>query len=430
MEQLAPCAINCLAGALANSTCLPTDIVCQCTDEAFNLQGSSCIAISCSVREALSAKNITSTQCGVQPVVDHSFLAPIAIFLAIAGTAVALRIVSRFVSGTKFWWDDLCNFGSFLVGAAYLGLFIKAIQVGFGTDIWAVPPDDITVFFRLILSSFQVYGICRFLVRCSIILFYIRIFNFTSASKILWLTFVANLIIWIVWFFLSIFQCKPVSYFWDQWDGEHQGSCFATNFVAWSAGAVDLAEDLFLLGLPFPYIRRLRLGLKKKIATSIMFAVGLLTIVCSIVRFPTTYKFTYSLNSTVDIVPIGLWSCLELYVGIICACLPSIYPLLKPILNCITPSSRKASAASSEPNPDPNVPRSFAMRDRKKYKPDWDITSTTVSVNRGDEQAMAPYSRIDDTVTTTLQTGDTIGTERSFARAQHVDDYRRNRVTL
>ncbi|KAI0379257.1 hypothetical protein F5Y04DRAFT_290472 [Hypomontagnella monticulosa] len=427
MDQLAPCAINCLAEALENSTCLPTDIVCQCTDANFNAQGSSCITTSCSVREALSAKNITSSMCGVEPAVDHSFLPPIATFLAIAGTAVALRLVARFVSGTKFWWDDLCNFGSFLVGSAYLGLFVKAIQVGFGTDIWAVPPDDITVFFRLVLCSFQVYGICRFLVRCSIILFYIRIFNFTSASKILWVTFAANLIIWIVWFFLSIFQCKPVSYFWDQWDGEHEGSCFPANFVAWSAGAVDLAEDLVLLALPFPYIRKLRLGLKKKIATSIMFAVGLLTVICSIVRFPTTYQFTYSLNSTLDIVPIGIWSCMELYVGIICACLPSIYPLLKPLLNCVTPSSRKHSAASSEPHPDPNVPRSFLRRDKKKYKPDWDVTLTNVSVHHEEESAKAPYTRIDDTTTFTSGTG---STNRDYPTAQHLNEYRYNRRTL
>lgn len=181
-----------------------------------------------------------------------------------------------------------------LSGAAFLGIVIKggnilhtsprpetdhmslATQLGLGSDISAVDQDNITPLFKLVLSFFQVYGICRIIIRCSIILFYIRIFTLTRASKVLWGTFAVNLIIWITWFFISIFQCRPLSYFWTQWDGQHSGSCMSANFVAWSGGGVDLAQDLFILVLPFPYLRHLRLPTRKKVATSIMFAVGAL----------------------------------------------------------------------------------------------------------------------------------------------------------
>jgi hypothetical protein len=48
------------------------------------------------------------------------------------------------------------------------------------------------------------------------------------------------------------------------------------GIVAWSAAGVDLAEDTWLLILPFLYIRHLKLDFKSKLATFIMFAVGLL----------------------------------------------------------------------------------------------------------------------------------------------------------
>ena len=51
-----------------------------------------------------------------------------------------------------------------------------------------------------------------------------------------------------------------------------------TDFVTWSSAGVDLAQDLVLLALPFPYLKSLRLELKKKIAIFIMFAVGSLCV--------------------------------------------------------------------------------------------------------------------------------------------------------
>ncbi|GAP85767.1 putative CFEM domain-containing protein [Rosellinia necatrix] len=390
MESLPSCAVSCLGAAIANSTCGALDTACQCSNEAFGAQVSTCIFATCTIRQALAAKKLTSLQCGIQPVVNHSFLVPISVLFGLAGLAVLLRLISRFRGATKFWWDDLCNFLALLTGGVLLGTVIKATRLGFGTDIWAVDPDNITTFFKIALSDFQIYGICRILIRSSIILFYIRVFSLTQASKTLWVTFAANLIIWITWFFISIFQCSPVSYFWTQWDGEHQGWCISANAVSWSGGGVDLAQDLVILALPFPYLRHLKLSLWNKIATLIMFSVGSLTIAFSIVRLTTIPHFTVSVNSTLDAVPIFLWSALELYVGIICACLPSLYRFVLPVLHWfggfVHPTRSREPLKATE---DPGVEmRNEAKRDRKKFRPYWDITlASTVATSRSEDNA-------------------------------------------
>ncbi|KAI1491648.1 hypothetical protein F5X96DRAFT_630391 [Biscogniauxia mediterranea] len=193
MAGLAPCAVSCFGEFIANSTCTPSDVVCQCSNADLNAQVSACILATCTVREALSAQNLTSLQCGVSPTVDHSYLPPMYALLVLAGVAVLLRLTSRLTKGTKLWWDDACNMLALLSGGAFLGIVIKATELGLGTDIWAIDQDNITPFFKLVLSFFQVYGICRIVIRCSIILFYIRIFSLTRASKLLWGTFAVRI---------------------------------------------------------------------------------------------------------------------------------------------------------------------------------------------------------------------------------------------
>ncbi|KAL1877449.1 hypothetical protein Daus18300_002435 [Diaporthe australafricana] len=51
----------------------------------------------------------------------------------------------------------------------------------------------------------------------------------------------------------------------------------------------------------------------------------------SLYRLTTIDEFTLSHNPTSDFVEVGIWSGLELDVGIICACLPNFHSLLKPV---------------------------------------------------------------------------------------------------
>jgi hypothetical protein len=70
--------------------------------------------------------------------------------------------------------------------------------------------------------------------------------------------------------------CRPVSYVWNQCDGEHPGHCGNVNALAFSSAGVSIALDIFTLALPITQIWKLHLGLKKKIGVALMFSVGAL----------------------------------------------------------------------------------------------------------------------------------------------------------
>ncbi|EAQ91858.1 hypothetical protein CHGG_00093 [Chaetomium globosum CBS 148.51] len=258
------------------SACAAVEAACLCGDAKFNKAATGCIQLSCSIRESLAAKNITELMCGHSPERDASLIPVYSVFIGLAVVAVMLRLVARVLTHAYFWWDDFANLFGFM-------FFVEML----------------------------LYTITRFFVRASIILFYLRVFPPSQDNKlgrILQYTMIFNVVYNISFLFAVIFQCTPISDFWTQWEGIHQGRCGNANILAWVAAATGIAFDVWLLALPFPQLLALNLHWKKK----------------------------------KDIVQVCLWSGIELDVGVICPCLPSFRLLLRRLLPRVmgTASSR------------------------------------------------------------------------------------------
>lgn len=119
------------------------------------------------------------------------------------------------------------------------------------------------------------YTATRFLIRASIILFYVRVFPPSPTSKlhsILRWTMVFNVLYNLGFFFAVVFQCNPVNMYWTGWDGPKQ--CGDANLLAWLAATTGIAFDVWLLVIPFPQLLALNLHWKKKLMGGLMFSVG------------------------------------------------------------------------------------------------------------------------------------------------------------
>jgi hypothetical protein len=71
-------------------------------------------------------------------------------------------------------------------------------------------------------------------------------------------------------------------------------------------------------------------------------------IAIGLVRLTVIHKFTNTYDPAMNLVPIGLWSGLEIDVGVICASLPTIRILLKPMLWSTGPDETTYKSASSK----------------------------------------------------------------------------------
>ncbi|KAH6649328.1 hypothetical protein F5144DRAFT_3134 [Chaetomium tenue] len=342
---LPDCARDCFSTSIGQSDCASVEATCLCGDVKFNKAATGCIRSSCSIRETLAAKNVTELMCGHSPERDASLIPVYSVFIGLAVVAVMLRLLARVLTHAYFWWDDFANLFGFIGSALFTGMNLKAIDLGQALDIWFVRPDNITLVVKMFFVEMLLYTITRFFVRASIILFYLRVFPPSQDNKlgrILQYTMIFNVVYNISFLFAVIFQCTPISDFWTQWEGIHQGHCGNANILAWVAAATGIAFDLWLLALPFPQLLALNLHWKKKLMGGMMFFVGAAVMIISLVRLKTIDEFTRAVNPTQDIVQVCLWSAIELDVGVICPCLPSFRLLLRRLLPRVmgTASSR------------------------------------------------------------------------------------------
>jgi hypothetical protein len=86
--------------------------------------------------------------------------------------------------------------------------------------------------------------------------------------------------------------------------------------------------DVWILVLPYKLIFSIPRPTREKFAVYAVFALGAFSTICSVVRF---YFLVLALNSKdpyYDSLGVNVWSVIEVNVGIICASMPTLRPLL------------------------------------------------------------------------------------------------------
>lgn len=70
---------------------------------------------------------------------------------------------------------------------------------------------------------------------------------------------------------LTIFQCQPISYFWNR---DIRGTCIDVNALAYANSGASMGQDVLIVCLPIPIVVKLQMSLQKKVGVAIMFALG------------------------------------------------------------------------------------------------------------------------------------------------------------
>ena len=113
-------------------------------------------------------------------------------------------------------------------------------------------------------------------IKLSFLLFYLQIFPEKRFRQSVWALINCQIASMVAFGFAATFVCTPVSFAWKQWDGEHTGTCINNNALAFTHAGHSILVDFLSLSLPITQIRKLHLGLKKKIGVILMFSVGAL----------------------------------------------------------------------------------------------------------------------------------------------------------
>ncbi|CAH0042711.1 unnamed protein product [Clonostachys rhizophaga] len=325
ITTLPTCALKCFISAINNSTCSLTDTACACGNAALAQQATVCIRSGvCTIREQLAAKNITSASCGIEPATTYAYIPITLTFIALAAVTGGVRLLSRLAFGLKLWWDDWMSFTALAACIGYTATMVACKSRGFGMDIWAVSFDEIPFLLRVNYVMNVLYVFTRMLIRISIVLFYMRIFQFDSAKRVMRIAMAVAIIVSMPAIFGSMFLCTPISYYWMRWDGGAEGHCVDSRSYIWSIWLILIVSDLFIMGAPLPFVVRLQLSWRRKLLISIMFCTGLVVVAITGYKLKHIEEFIGKTNPTYDVVPMAVWAAVELDLGVICACMPSM----------------------------------------------------------------------------------------------------------
>jgi hypothetical protein len=252
----------------------------MCTSTQLRTSIERCLLSTCTIKEGLTAQNVTATLCD-QKARDTSaeLKATNIALMAVSAAFVLLRLAQKLFSRAeaRMATDDYLIFLTLLVGQPSTILIDRGlIPNGLGRDIWTMSFDQVTAFGKY----FYWVEICYFaqlsVLKLSFLFFYKRIFPGRTIQRIIMATIAFSILYGIVFVVVAVFQCRPISYYWTKWDGKHTGHCIDINALVWANAAISIAVDLWMLGIPLSQLIHLKLSWSKKAGVVVMFCLGTL----------------------------------------------------------------------------------------------------------------------------------------------------------
>ena len=164
-------------------------------------------------------------------------------------------------------------------------------HLGLGTNIWTIPFDHITrqlevsmlsliLMTRLTLMTKMLYvaEICYMaaeaLTQLSFLSFYLRIFPIEHFQRVVYILMGFSICFGISNTFVMIFQCTPVTFFWQGWTGEYAGSCIDINGYSWYKAIIQIVMDIAIIALPIWPLLKTSMNARKKFQILLMFCTG------------------------------------------------------------------------------------------------------------------------------------------------------------
>lgn len=259
-------------------------------------------------------------------------------FTVIVGVILLLRLWAARLMKRSFYLDDLFVLIAFASTITFEGVAVWAIDNGAGKPQADLTPEELAIQAKiLVLPSSIAWLVGTVAIKFSVLWLYTRIFSTRSFKN--WSYSLMAVVACYFVAFLAVFMtiCKPIDQLWNPvpW-----GSCRDTSDQEFTSISFNLVVDLAIFVLPMPWLWGLKMPLRNKIAISVMFSIGLVTIGVMCWRLAATKDSIAHPDASYHTTDIALISLLELWLGMIVASIPTLAPLLqkyvKPVITKVT----------------------------------------------------------------------------------------------
>jgi len=199
-------------------------------------------------------------------------------------------------------------------------------------------PEKRALLLKYLFAQNIVWVTANTLIRTSILLLFVDIFPVATFITFCHGFLALNVVFCLEVIMFRFFVCLPLHYNWDPLSAVNKDCRSRVTHAAFVNGVINILLDSSMVIMPMPVLWSLRMDVKRKLALSIVFGVGVLICVLSVLRvafIQATQKKATSFTS----VAYGSLAILEPLLGIVNACMP----FLKPILVRFWPSTMAAT---------------------------------------------------------------------------------------
>ncbi|KAI1342663.1 hypothetical protein F5Y15DRAFT_430018 [Xylariaceae sp. FL0016] len=254
----------------------------------------------------------------------------VTVLLALALVTVLLRIYVRVVRLRNPGWDDWLCLAAMCLSIVVYAANMTAVAMGFGAPFPSIGSEAQTRINQAMWISPPVWGLSTAVIKMSIVVSYTRIWSsrrFLTWSRALLGALAA---FGLALFFGGVFACVPIRLSWSiAGNDATDGRCINQPLFMLITSAINIAFDLLVFAIPVPLTRRLQVPRPQRIALMVVFTVGAIACLASIMRLVAIRDLANATSDpSVAGLRLGIWSGVESNLGILCACLPSLRPML------------------------------------------------------------------------------------------------------
>ncbi|KAI6778315.1 uncharacterized protein J7T54_005831 [Emericellopsis cladophorae] len=266
--------------------------------------------------------------------------------VAVTTVFMGLRLWARRRLSMRLQADDVACIVGYIGFVIYCGICLLMLRFGGGIHQWdvvasAVPSynqarvprtDMVRVTLadqsQAVYATMVNYGPTVLATKAAILLFLNRIFAPYKGYVALIYSFLGIMAVYYtVMFFLKIFICRPIPVFW----GEGEGECFNQRVLILVDNVISLMSDIVVFLLPCPLAKQLQVGLMAKVKIAVVFGVGGIACIFSLIRLIFIINRGNSPDQTYVFMEINLTGVAEVGIGLVCATLPLMPALWKSI---------------------------------------------------------------------------------------------------
>lgn len=254
--------------------------------------------------------------------------------LVLAFITVVLRGYVRIFLLKAFGGDDWLMAAAMATFAAYNAFSITGVTYGTGQHVYELPPEYYARAKMWWWCCYLSYSLTMLFSKLSIAWFLLRVTISRVHKWIIYSAVFITVVSCATFFFVSMFQCKPVSYFWTQHlSSPPEGTCINPQVMvglAYMFSVFCIVSDFTFALLPAWIVSHLNMRRKTKIALIALMGLGCFGSAAVVVRFP-YMRAIASDDFLYDTSGIAIWSTVEQTLAITAGCLACLQPLVKKV---------------------------------------------------------------------------------------------------